>query len=119
MKITMVLAAVLGLGLLVGVCYAGYWYGTQQTQTPQPNADRRLDETPTPTTNPVANWKTYKSQVMMFSVKYPPDWLVSPEESVPPADIYELVQMGFDSPKIKAGQLFLQGAPMSMFCLAV
>ena len=42
-----ILAAVLGLGLLFSAAYAGYYYGVQQIQqTPRPEADRPLDETP-------------------------------------------------------------------------
>ncbi len=57
--IKIILTAVLGFGLLAGSAYAGYYYGTQQVQEPEtpspvasqprPEADRPLDETPTPT----------------------------------------------------------------------
>ena len=52
----MILVAVLGLGLLAGSAYAGYWYGTQQVQpaekpTPvvsQPVSTPTPEPTPTP-----------------------------------------------------------------------
>jgi len=79
-----ILAAVLGLGLLATSAYAGYWYGTQQVQTvekpaavSQPTPTSK--PTPTPTLMPVvedetANWKTYISQKSGYSIKYPSGW---------------------------------------------
>ena len=70
-----ILAAVLGIGLLAGSAYAGYYYGTQQVS--QPKADRPLDETPEPTSPPVADptadWRTYTDD-MFVSVQLPPSW---------------------------------------------
>lgn len=71
-----ILAAVLGLGLLVATTYAGYWYGTQQVPktgepagVPQP--------APLATTGPIADWKTYVSKEYGFSIGYPPEMRVN------------------------------------------
>jgi hypothetical protein len=88
-----ILAAVLGFGLLAGAAYAGYWYGTQeisklktqisnlQLQT-QDQEELTPEQTPTPTPIPVSmlaplteeetkSWKTYKSTTYGFEFKYP------------------------------------------------
>jgi len=86
-----ILAALVGFGLLAGSAYAGYYYGTQQVQPvekpaptvsqPQPEADRPLDETPEPTLPIVEDgtedWKTYTDITHNFSIKYPSSWQVT------------------------------------------
>lgn len=73
-----ILATVLGFGLLVGAIYAGYWYGAQQTQQVEsPVAAYQL--TPTPITEPTndSNWNLYTNKEYGFSVEYPAGWEVS------------------------------------------
>ncbi len=50
-----VFIAILGLGLLAALAYAGYWYGTQQVSAPSPTAD----------------WNTYQKEGIPFTFKYP------------------------------------------------
>lgn len=78
-----ILSAILGLSLLVGAAYAGYWYGTQQVQQPEEpippisQPTTKPISTPTqPTTDPTASWKTYTNGDLYF--KYPPHWTLSP-----------------------------------------
>ncbi len=78
-----VLAAVLGLGLLAGSAYAGYYYGTQQVQQPekptpvvsQPSPKTTPTPTPEPTTpiveDETKDWKTFESEEYGFGFKYP------------------------------------------------
>ena len=67
-----ILAAVLGFGLLAGACYAGYWYGTQQSEETAPVVSR---PTPTPSVeDETKSWKTYTSSNFGFEIKYPPHW---------------------------------------------
>ena len=76
-----ILAAVVGFGLLAGSAYAGYYYGTQQVQqpeTPSPVVSQPTPKpTPTPTqpvTDPTAGWETYTDIERRFSFRYPPAW---------------------------------------------
>lgn len=39
--------------------------------------------TPTPTTNPTANWKTYTNPEFGFEISAPPDWIKSTDKSYP------------------------------------
>jgi len=83
-----IVAAVVGLGLLAGPAYAGYWYGTEsanlknQSSKPQPKTQIQPTPTPTPepTTPPVIdptiNWKTYTNDSYGFKFKLPVDWQV-------------------------------------------
>ena len=80
-----ILAAVVGFGLLAGSAYAGYYYGTQQVQpaeelTPavsQPTPTPEPTPTPTkPVTDPTAGWNTYTDTRFRYSVKYPEDAIV-------------------------------------------
>lgn len=89
-----ILAAVLGFGLLAGACYAGYWYGTQQTQQlgESPTVSQSIP-TPTPTSKPTpqagnetANWKTFTSAKAKISFKYPELWYVQDVSSFGGAD---------------------------------
>lgn len=79
-----VLVAVLGIGLLAGSAYAGYWYGTQQAQQIE-KLTAVSQPTPTPTSTPTppvrdetADWKTYTDKPHGISFKYPPDWEIQP-----------------------------------------
>ena len=80
-----ILAALVGFGLLVGSAYAGYWYGTQQVQpaeelTPavsQPTTKPTPTPTPTPTqtvTDPTTDWKSCANPKLNVSIKYPSSW---------------------------------------------
>ena len=79
-----ILAAVLGLGLLAAAAYAGYYYGTQQIQpvtetTPvvsQPIPTPTPTPAPTPTSTPpiegkTEDSKTYERADLGFSIDYP------------------------------------------------
>lgn len=48
-----ILAAVVGLGLLAGSAYAGYWYGIQQAQQLEKPAPAVSQPTPTPEPTPI------------------------------------------------------------------
>ena len=91
-----ILAAVLGFGLLAGSAYAGYYYGTQQVQQsekpapvvsqPRPEADRPLDETPKPTPTEVSEgWEPYQNLTDNYSVMIPNNWSASETEVEGPA----------------------------------
>ncbi len=79
-----ILATVLGFGLLAGSAYVGYWYGTQQIQpvtepTPivsQPTTKPTPTPEPTtpPITDPTAGWETFTDVERRFSFRYPPTW---------------------------------------------
>ncbi len=82
-----ILAAVLGFGLLATAAYAGYWYGTQQVQQPEKPTPVVSQPTPKPTPTPEAtpsltptvedetkDWKTYTNSEYKISFKYPKDW---------------------------------------------
>jgi len=82
-----VLLGILGLFLLGGTTYAGYWYGAKSEKLP-PKADQPLVEKPqiltptetpavtsTPTPNQMSNWKTYTNTKHGFSLSYPLGWL--------------------------------------------
>lgn len=79
-----ILAAVIGLGLLAGAAYAGYYYGTQQVQQPEKPAPvvspPTTKPTPTPTPsveNETIGWNTYmypSKTGESYEVKYPQDW---------------------------------------------
>ena len=75
-----ILAAVLGLGLLAGSAYAGYYYGTQQVQQPEKPTPVVSQPTPKPTPTPepapdsTANWETYTNTSARFTIKYPKGW---------------------------------------------
>ena len=79
-----ILVAVLGLGLLVGAAYAGYWYGTQQVQQQENPTPIVSQPTTTPTPTPTVedqtkDWKTYTNDKCGYLLKYPPFWNLSPE----------------------------------------
>lgn len=78
-----VVAAVLGLGLLAGAAYAGYWYGTErakfksQSVEPQPKTQTQETPVPKPTSTPTpivedetGDWKTYKNVKYGYELKY-------------------------------------------------
>ncbi len=85
-----VLAAVLGFGLLAGAAYTGYYYGTQQVQQPEKPTPIASQPTPKPTPTPEAtpshtptvenetkDWKTYtypSKTGESYEIKYPQDW---------------------------------------------
>ncbi len=82
-----ILAAVLGLGLLATAAYAGYYYGTQQVQPaekptpvsrPAPTATPKTTPTPIPVVeDETSGWKTYMYQSKTggsYEVRYPTDW---------------------------------------------
>ncbi len=82
--IKMILATVLGVGLLAASAYSGYWYGSENAKTtpavsqPQPEADRPLDETPEPTvTDPTSDWRIYTTVTYNYSVMYPQNFFYS------------------------------------------
>ena len=88
-RLKIILVAVLGLGLLVGAAYAGYWYGTQQVQqieeptpvasqpTPKPTPTPTPEPTTPPVTDPTSDWKTYTTATYNYSVMYPQNFFYS------------------------------------------
>ena len=47
--------------------------------SPQPTATPAPTATPSPTPKPKpAPWSVYKSKIFKYSIKYPPDWIVTP-----------------------------------------
>ena len=76
-----ILAAIVGLGLLAGSAYAGYYYGTQQVQQPEKPTPVVSQPTPKPTpapepTTPIVedetgSWKTYTNTRFGYELKYP------------------------------------------------
>lgn len=92
-----ILAAVLGFGLLAGAIYAGYYCGTQQVQQiekPIPVVSQPTPK-PTPTTQPVVedeteDWKTYTHKLYNYTIKYPPSLYLEELES--PNGLVELVR---------------------------
>lgn len=86
-----ILATVLGFGLLAVSVYAGYWYGTETAKLPpgadQPLADKTQNQTiPTPRTTPVIedetkDWKTYTDAKFKYNFMYPPNWYLFPTDS--------------------------------------
>lgn len=129
-----ILAAVLGLGLLAGAAYAGYWYGIQQVQPvekPAPVVSQPTPKsTPTPTPEPTTpstpivedetkDWKTYTDSKTSLTFNYPKDWTVSKQgsETNPWIDISspDKAEPGAQAPSIGMGislQLFERFQPV-------
>lgn len=90
--IKVALFGIVGIVITVGLVYAGYWYGIRSAKLP-PEADRFLvdktriqktpppEPTPSPVTDPTANWKTYTNKAFNYSVKYLSDWTVTEENT--------------------------------------
>ena len=80
-----ILAAVLGFGLLAGSAYAGYWYGTQQVQPVEEPTPVVSQPTPTPepttppVTDPTTGWVKYTNSEYNFEMRYPTSWEVLSE----------------------------------------
>jgi len=86
-----ILAAVLGFGLLFGAAYAGYWYGTESAKVksqiskpttvaqPTPTPESLFKPTPTPTPaveDETKDWRTYTNTRFGYEMKYPPNFAV-------------------------------------------
>jgi len=79
-----ILAAIVGFGLLAGSAYAGYYYGTQQVpqseeltpvvSQPTPTPTPTPESTTPPVTDPTAGWEMYASQIHNYTVRVPEDW---------------------------------------------
>ena len=74
--------SLIGLLLLFGTFYAGYWLGCQKekVETPKPiipTPTQALIPTSTPTLDPTADWKTYINQTYNYSIKYPQEINIS------------------------------------------
>lgn len=68
-----------GLILLFGAAYGGYWYGVQQSRVEAPKLAIPTPilaplPTPTPTPHLTTDWKTYTNTEYGYSIKYPKDW---------------------------------------------
>ena len=94
-----ILAAIVGFGLLAGSAYAGYYYGTQEIsklkdqisnlraelagEAGQPKTQNQVTPTPTPepttppVTEPTVNLKTYTNEMYGFSFDYPQNWNIN------------------------------------------
>ncbi len=84
-----ILAAVLGFGLLAASAYCGYYYGTQQVQQVGTSTSAVSQPTPTPTSTQeiepywyTKNWESYENTQMKFSVKHPKSWIKQEPTSV-------------------------------------
>jgi len=64
------------LAVLLLTLGSGYYVLQSQTQkpTPSPTLVSTVSPSPAPTTDPTANWKTYKNSKYGFEVQYPTDW---------------------------------------------
>jgi hypothetical protein len=83
---------IIGILVIAGLAGAGFYFVKKQS-TPAPVVTPPAVQEKVPLekakTDETANWKTYESQAMRFSIKYPPDWKIWPEEKMaPPADVY-------------------------------
>lgn len=100
-----VLFAILGLLLLGGSTYTGYWYGIKNEKlkmkdekplvSPAGGQPKTENLTPTeiptviltPTPDPTTNWKTYTNSKYRFSFKYPSTWTTPENEPGDPNTI--------------------------------
>lgn len=66
----------LGVLFVIGIALIGiaYYLGTQKSESNQITDTQAT--TPSPTTDPTANWKTYTSNAGSFSIKYPSNWII-------------------------------------------
>jgi hypothetical protein len=77
-----ILAAVLGFGLLAGAAYAGYWYGTQEISNLKNQISKlelqtknQTTPTPEPAPSPTSSEEhIYKNEEYNFKFSYPQDW---------------------------------------------
>lgn len=72
---------VMGVVTILSLLVSGYLY-YQNTQLKQQISQVQVTPspavvTPSPTANPTANWKTYTSEILSFSVKYPDSWYLT------------------------------------------
>jgi len=88
------LFTILGLIVVAGLVLAGIQIGKSQTSIQQPAVEQQtisptqtavnptdLPVTPSPTTDPTADWKTYKNIALGFEIKYPPNVEIILEEN--------------------------------------
>jgi hypothetical protein len=98
MKNKLIPYIIIGILVIAGVVGASLYFVKKQSppspveqQAPiatPPEAQEKVPSEKAPADG-TANWKIYESQAMRFSIKYPPDWTMWPEEKmVPPADVY-------------------------------
>lgn len=128
-----ILAAVLGLGLLAGAAYAGYWYGTQEisnlknqisklqlktqvqvTSTPTPAP--LLETTPTPTSSiedETKSWKVYRSTRFSYEIKYPLEMTLEGRPTGAP-DYYDDVSFSIIGETQPEGAHFSDGLSVSV-----
>jgi len=92
-----ILAAVLGLALLFGAAYTGYWYGTESAKVktqiskpttvsqPTPTPESLFKPTPTPAPkveDETNDWKTYTNETLGYTIKIPKDWVIDEHKGV-------------------------------------
>ncbi len=71
------LTLILATLLLITAGIAGFFYAQQEKVTKNEEKNMIKDiSSPTPISDPTANWKTYINKKYNFTVKYPPDWFV-------------------------------------------
>ncbi len=60
------------------VLFAGAWYflGAQQSSSESVQPEVSIESSPSPTPDPTANWQTYNSGDLGFSIKIPHDWTI-------------------------------------------
>src|SRR5579872_4500247 len=93
----MILFVIMGLGILGGVVYGSYWYGTKHAspvtpslhgvtylpaQSPTLTTSANASNTPTPTST-YAGWLTYSNKIYNYSIKYPQDWALDSTQGDP------------------------------------
>lgn len=66
--------------LLLIFAAGGTYLALNSKPKPQPYVSKIIPTSaPTPTPDPTANWKTYRSKSFRFSIKYPPTWSIKTE----------------------------------------
>ncbi|MBI2020732.1 hypothetical protein HYS94_04985 [Candidatus Daviesbacteria bacterium] len=84
----LIIVGILVVGLIAGGAYYLGSVGAPKPQTPVVN------QTPQPTADETANWKTYTNENLEFTIKYPSDWTV---HEFPVDTQYKLLHLIFTS----------------------
>ena len=81
-----ILFSLLGLLVLAGAIYGGYWYAARKKVPPTPTPIPQL--TPTPSVEEqTKDWKVYRNQDYGFQIKYPPELALGPEPQAPDSEL--------------------------------
>ena len=92
-----ILFSLIGIFLLSGTFYAGYWLGTNsnlKTQISKPQLKTQnltpAPKQPSPTPDPAADWKTYRNEKYKYSFNYPPNLNIE-DKSVESINQFEII----------------------------